>query len=127
MASGSQVSSVVFGGLFIGIWLYIALFSVPEDFDTDSDFSDGAWSLWGFVGLVLAGVIYGTRIAVGWVRVALYALLGIVIAMLSMAFFFDKVEEGLAALVTLLGGGLIVSVLPVVLREQNEAAAARYQ
>ena len=26
MASGSQISSVVFGGLFIGVWLYIALF-----------------------------------------------------------------------------------------------------
>ncbi len=116
-SSGSQVGSVVFGGVFIAVWLYIALFSVPAEFDADGSFSDGAWSLWGFVGLLLAGAVYGTRITKGWLRVSLYALIGVAIGMLGMAFFFDEIVEGLAALVTLVGGGLIVSVLPLVLRE----------
>ena len=127
MASGSQVSSVVFGGLFIGIWLYIALFDLPSEVDSDGDFSYGAWLTWGLIGLVLAGAIYGTRIATGGVRVALYATIGIAVGMLITAFVLQDLEEGLATIVTLVGGGLIVSALPTVLKEQNEIAAARFQ
>jgi hypothetical protein len=127
MASGSQVSSVVFGGLFIGIWLYIGLFDLPSEMDSNGDFSYGAWLTWGLVGLVLAGAIYGTRIATGPVRVTLYAVIGIAVGMLITAFVLQDLEEGLATIVTLVGGGLIVSALPTVLKEQNEIAAARYQ
>lgn len=127
MASGSQVSSVVFGGLFIGIWLYIGLFDLPNEMDANGDFSYGAWLTWGLVGLVLAGAIYGTRIATGGVRVALYATIGIAVGMLITAFVLQDLEEGLATIVTLVGGGLIVSALPTVLKEQNEIAAARFQ
>lgn len=127
MASGSQISSVVFGGLFIGVWLYIALFDLPADMDTDNDFSYGMWLVWGLIGLVLAGAIYGTRVASGGVRVALYAIIGIATGMLITAFILRDLEEGIATLVTLVGGGLIASVLPTVLKEQNEIAAARYQ
>lgn len=127
MASGSQISSVVFGGLFIGVWLYIALFDLPADMDTDNDFSYGMWLIWGLIGLVLAGAIYGTRVASGGVRVALYAIIGIATGMLITAFILRDLEEGIATLVTLVGGGLIASVLPTVLKEQNEIAAARYQ
>lgn len=123
MASGSQVSSVVFGGVFIGIWLYIALFGVPADMDRDASWSTSAWSLWGFVGLVLAGALYGTRITRGWLRVSLFMLIGIAISMLGLAFFFDEVVEGLGALVTLVGGGLIVTAIPVVLKQEEEALA----
>ena len=122
MASGSQVSSLVFGGVFIGIWLYIALFGVPSDLDNDGSWSDSAWALWGFVGLILAGALYGTRITRGWMRVSLFVLIGTAIAMLAMAFFFDEVVEGLASLVTLVGGGLIVSVLPVALQQSGDQA-----
>lgn len=117
MASGSQVGTIVFGGLFIGIWLYIALFGLPNDFGS---FSDPAWVLWGVVGLGLAAAIYGTRIATGGVRVALFAFIGIVTGMLITAFFLQELEEGIATLVTLVGGGLIASALPTALREQNE-------
>ena len=127
MASGSQISSVVFGGLFIGVWLYIALFDLPADMDANNDFSYAMWMVWGLVGLVLAGAIYGTRIATGGVRVTLYAIIGIATGMLITAFILRDLEEGVATLVTLVGGGLIASVLPTVLKEQNEIAAARYQ
>lgn len=122
MASGSQVGSIVFGGLFIGIWLYIGLFGVPADMDEDGTFSPGAWMLWGLVGVVLAGAIYGTRIASGGLRVALYATIGVATGMLVTAFLLNDLEEGIATLVTLVGGGLIVSALPTALREQDEQA-----
>lgn len=127
MASGSQVSSVVFGGLFIGVWLYIALFSVPASMDTDNDFSDAGWMVWGLIGLVLAGAIYGTRIATGVVRAVLYAVIGVVCGMLLTAFILQDLEEGVATFVTGVGGGLIASALPTVVREQNEFLAARDQ
>jgi hypothetical protein len=122
MASGSQVSSVVFGGLFIGVWLYIALFSVPNSMDRDGDFSDGAWMMWGLIGLLIAGALYGTRVASGGLRVALYAVIGVAVGMLITAFILEELEEGIATLVTGVGGGLIVTALPLVLKEQNELA-----
>lgn len=118
MASGSQVGSIVFGGLFIGIWLYIALFGL----DFEENFSDGAWVLWGLVGIALAAAIYGTRIATGALRVSLFAVIGIVTGMLITAFLLQELEEGIATLITLVGGGLIASALPTALREQNEIA-----
>ena len=125
MASGSQVSSVVFGGLFIGVWLYIALFGLPADMDTDNDFSDAGWMVWGLIGLVLAGAIYGTRVATGPVRAILYAVIGIVCGMLLTAFILQDLEEGVATFVTGVGGGLIASAMPTVVREQNELVSAR--
>ena len=122
MASGSQVGSIVFGGLFIGIWLYIALFGVPAEMDEGGDFSVAKWLVWGLVGLALAGAIYGTRVASGGVRVALFVAIGIAIGLLVTAFLFNDLQEGIATLVTLVGGGLIVSALPVALREQQELA-----
>lgn len=118
MASGSQVGSIVFGGLFIGIWLYIALFGL----DFEEGFSDGAWMLWGVVGLALAAAIYGTRIATGAMRVTLFAIIGLVAGMLLTAFLLQELEEGIATLITLVGGGLIASALPTALREQDEIA-----
>lgn len=118
MASGSQVGSIVFGGLFIGIWLYIALFGL----DFEDNFSDAAWVLWGIVGIALAAAIYGTRIATGALRVSLFAVIGIVTGMLITAFLLQELEEGIATLITLVGGGLIASALPTALREQNEIA-----
>ena len=118
MASGSQVGSIVFGGLFIGVWLYIALFGL----NFEENFSDGAWVLWGIVGIALAAAIYGTRIATGALRVSLFAVIGIVTGMLITAFLLQELEEGIATLITLVGGGLIASALPTALREQNEIA-----
>lgn len=120
MASNSQVGSIVFGGLFIGVWLYIALFGVPFD----SSFNAGAWVLWGFVGMALAGAIYGTRIARGALRVTLFAVVGIATGMLLTAFLLQGLQEGIATVVTLVGGGLIVSALPAELDRQDQLATA---
>jgi len=79
------------------------------------------------IGLVLAGAIYGTRIANGTVRAVLFAVIGIVCGMLLTAFILKELEEGVATFVTGVGGGLIASALPTVVKEQNEFLAARDQ
>jgi hypothetical protein len=116
MASGQQWGSMIFGGLFIGVWLYVALWGVPWD----GAFHAGEWFIWGIVGLALAGAIYGTRIARGSLRIALFVIVGVAIGMLVTAFLLQGLEEGVATIVTLVGGGLIVSAIPAALAEDNE-------
>jgi hypothetical protein len=116
MASGSQVGSIIFGGLFLGVWLYVALWGVPYE----ASFNSGEWVIWGMVGLALAGAIYGTRIAKGGLRVGLFVVVGIAIGMLVTAFLLQGLEEGVATIVTLVGGGLIVSALPAELDRQDD-------
>jgi hypothetical protein len=119
MASGSQVGSIIFGGLFLGVWLYVALWGVPYE----ASFNSGEWVIWGIVGLALAAAIYGTRIAKGGLRVGLFVVVGIAIGMLVTAFLLQGLEEGVATIVTLVGGGLIVSALPAELNRQDDLAA----
>lgn len=107
--AGQQAGSIVFGGFFLGVWLYLCLFRTPL-----SDHIDvGSWVLLGVVGLALAAAIYGTRIAQGTVRVVLYVVLGIAIAFLTTAFLLQQLDEGIAALITFVGAALIVTALPV--------------
>ncbi|HUR25465.1 MAG TPA: hypothetical protein VM327_05570 [Candidatus Thermoplasmatota archaeon] len=116
MANSQQSGSIVFGGFFIGVWLYLCLFRTPLSGDIDL----GAWWLLGFVGLALAGAIYGTRIANGGLRIALFVTIGIAIAFLATAFIIEQLHEGIAALITFVGAALIVTALPV--PERSHAA-----
>lgn len=118
MASTQQAGSIVFGGFFLGVWLYLCLFATPLTDDLDL----GQWVLFGVVGLALAGAMYGTRVATGTARVVLYVVLGIAIAFLTAAFVLNTMEEGVAALITFVGAALIVSALPVPDRSQPPAA-----
>ena len=119
MATGQQSGSIVFGGFFIGVWLYLCLFRTPLSDDIDL----GAWWLLGFVGLALAGAIYGTRVATGNVRIGLYVAIGIAIAFLTTAFLLEQLNEGVAALITFVGAALIVTALPVPPRSEPAAVA----
>ena len=117
--TGSQVGSLIFGGLFIGVWLFLALFRT----DITEDLDIGLWVMWGVVGLVLAGAIYGTRFSRGGLRVTLFVLVGVATGMLLTGFLLQGLEEGIATMVTLVGGGLIASALPSELQRQGEYAA----
>jgi hypothetical protein len=118
MATGQQSGSIIFGGFFIGVWLYLCLFRTPLSDDIDL----GAWWLLGFVGLALAGAIYGTRIASGNLRIALFVAIGIAIAFLTTAFILEQLNEGVAALITFVGAALIVTALPVPERDADATA-----
>ena len=114
MASTQQAGSIVFGGFFLGVWLYLCLFRTPLTDNLDL----GQWVLFGVVGLALAGGMYGTRVATGTARVVLYVILGVAIAFLTAAFVLNTLEEGIAALVTFVGAALVVTALPTPDRRQ---------
>jgi hypothetical protein len=116
MANSQQAGSIIFGGFFLGVWLYLCLFRTPLSDNIDL----GSWVLLGFVGLALAGAIYGTRIATGTTRLVLYVVLGIAIAFLTTAFVLQQLNEGVAALITFVGAALIVTALPVPERMQTQ-------
>jgi small-conductance mechanosensitive channel len=117
MGNGQQAGSIIFGGFFLGLWLYLLLFRTPLTHDLDL----GQWALFGIVGLALAGGMYGTRIAQGTTRIILYVALGVAIAFLTAAFVLQQLGEGVAALITFVGAALIVSALPVPDRGQQPA------
>lgn len=114
MGNGQQAGSIVFGGFFLGLWLYLLLFRT----DLTRGLDLGQWALFGVVGLALAGGIYGTRVASGTARIVLYVALGVAIAFLTAAFVLQQLGEGVAALITFVGAALIVSALPVPERAQ---------
>jgi hypothetical protein len=101
----NQTGSLVFGGLFIGVWAYVALFITEVD--------SGPWSFWGLVGLLIAGGIYGARVSHDALRIALLVGLGVAVGCIVAASLWQEIAEALAALLTFLGGALIVSALPV--------------
>jgi hypothetical protein len=107
MSSSQKVGSYIFGGLFMGIWLYILLFGLPEG----GEIREGHWLLWGIVGFVLAGAIYGSRLVEGAVRIGLYVAIGVALAMVLMGFLLERVPEGFATLFTFVGAGLVVAAL----------------
>ncbi len=117
MATTQQAGSIVFGGFFLGVWLYLCLFRTPITDDLDL----GQWVLLGVVGLALAGGMYATRVASGTARVVLYVILGIAIAFLTAAFVLNRMEEGVAALITFVGAALVVTALPAPERGQHAA------
>jgi len=106
-----RASGFVFGGLFLGIWLFLALF--PTDLFRETNVNPGLWGFWGVVGLAISGGLYATRVAQVGVRIAIWVTLGIAIGMLAGAALFNQVAASVAALFTVGGGGLIVSALPV--------------
>ena len=103
--TANQTGSLVFGGLFIGIWLYVSLFV--------SEVDPGPWTFWGLIGLIIAAGIYGARVAQDTLRVILLVGLGIAVGCIIAASLWQEIAEALAALLTFLGGALVVSALPV--------------
>lgn len=103
-----NAGSVVFGGLFLGFWLFVAVFGTRQWWRS---FDVLAWSLWGFLGLVVAGGILALRVTNEGVRLGLLAATGIAVGLLIGAALLLHVEEASGALLTFLGGALILSSL----------------
>jgi len=108
MGSGERVASGLFGGLIVGVWVYGLLFGFPDW----SEFEVGRWFTWGFLGLAIAGAIYGTRATDQTVRLVMVVLMGIILSIVIMGAIFNENEYVFATLATTLGGGLITTALP---------------
>ena len=98
----------IFGGIFVGAWLYGLLFGFPGW----GDFSIWQWLLWGFLGLVIAGGIYAALITHEWVRIALVTTVGLAIGLLIMAIIMEEEVHIIATFLNTLGAGLIAAGLP---------------
>src|SRR5690242_3126621 len=118
MANSQQAGSIIFGGFFVGIWLYLCMFRT----DLTRDLDVGAWVLMGIVGLALAAGMYGTRLTEGTTRIILFVALGVAIAFLTAAVLLQQLGEGVAAVLTFVGAALIVTALPVPQRNRPTTA-----
>lgn len=98
----------IFGGIFLGAWLYGILFGFPGW----TDFQPGQWVLWGFVGLVIAGGLYAARVTEDWVRIIVIVVVGIALGLLILATFLEEEAHIIGSFLTAAGAGLIVAALP---------------
>jgi hypothetical protein len=103
-----RASPMVFGGLFLGLWLYLVFFTVRAF----PPINVGLWLFWGVLGIAVAGSLYAARIATATARILIWVVLGIALGFLTMVLIFNQVGEAFAALFTLAGAGLIVTGLP---------------
>lgn len=101
MSEGNRIASLVIGGLFLGIWLWVVLFEIPQ------------WLGWGVLGLALAGTMYAGRLANPMVRTITWVVLGIAVGLLLAAAFLRETPDLLATVLTFAGGALVVSGLPL--------------
>lgn len=103
-----SAGGIVIGGMLLAAWLY---FFIPNTPGIAPDVTTTGWALWGLLGLAVTGGLFFVRKAgvagqmVGWM------VLGIGIGIVVMATFVSQRWEGLAAVFTLMGGGLIANAL----------------
>ncbi len=96
----------VVGGILIGLWVY---FLIPGVSPLNDDVTTGAWAAWGLVGLALSlGMFFARRGGIMG-QVAGWTALGVGVGLLIAATFIGQRMDALAALFTLLGGGLIAN------------------
>lgn len=103
-----NAGGIVIGGMLLAAWLY---FFIPNTPGITPDVTTTGWALWGLLGLAVTGGLFFIRKAgvvgqtVGWM------VLGIGIGIVVMATFVSQRWDGLAAVFTLMGGGLIANAL----------------
>lgn len=103
-----RASGFIVGGLFIGAWLFLAIFPTP----VFRDLPNTQWWFWGFMGLLVAAGLFASRVPHLGVRIAVWIGLGIAIGMLALAALLQQMSDAFAALLTVSGGAIIVASLP---------------
>ncbi len=101
-------AAYIFGGFFVGVWIYGLLFGFPEWFD----FSPAQWFFWGLIGIVIAGGLYAARVTAEGVRVAIVIFVGVALGVLILAAALEQEAHITASFATATGAGLIASALP---------------
>ncbi len=107
MEHEARVASALMGGLIMGVWFYGVLWGFGDGMEVSG------WMIWGLLGLVLAGAVYGSRATQDHLRIALVAIIGAVTAMVTMGAIIQENIHVLATVTTMLGGSLIGSALPI--------------
>jgi hypothetical protein len=104
-----RASGFVVGGLFIGAWLFLAIFETR----VFTNLPNAQWWFWGVMGLLVAAGLFASRLPSVALRIAVWIGLGITIGMLALAaLFLQQMSEAFAALLTVSGGAIIVASLP---------------
>lgn len=108
MASNERVSAVLLGGIILGVWVYGLLFEFPQW----DEFNYGRWAVWGLLGLLVAGGIYGARAATDTARLVIISLIGVLITVIVLGATLNGNPYVFATLATLVGGAFITAALP---------------
>ncbi len=114
-------AAYIFGGFFVGVWVYGLLFGFPEW----NDFSVSQWFFWGFLGVVIAGGLYGARVTSEGVRVAIIVFVGVALGILILAAALEQELHITATFLNIVGAGLIASALPRPQPHQPEPTPAK--
>ncbi len=101
-------AALIFGGIFLGAWIYGILFTYPEP----SPFEIGRWIFWGILGLGIAGGLFAARMANETVRIVIIVLVGVFLGILILAAVLEEDAYIMATFVAGTGAGLIAAALP---------------
>lgn len=101
-------AAYIFGGFFVGVWVYGLLFGFPEWYA----FNPTQWFFWGMIGIVIAGGLYAARVTSEGIRVGIIIGVGISLGIMILAASLEQEAHIIATFVTATGAGLIASALP---------------
>lgn len=106
--SSFSFTPFIFGGMFLGVWIYGSLFGFGF-----SDFNPGAWTGWGFLGLVLGGSLFAVKF-LDDIRgkIAVYTAIGMLLMILVLAGIFEQRGEMFGMLPTVMGTAMIAASFP---------------
>lgn len=101
-------AAYIFGGIFLGVWVYGLIFGFPDW----HDFNYWSWFFWGLLGLVIAGGLYAARVTSEVVRIVIIVFVGLCIGILILAASLEQEAHIIGTFVVATGAGLIASALP---------------
>lgn len=103
-AVSNQIWYYIFGGVFLGFWLW---FLFVPDSHPDPAFQQGAWFLWGLIGIAIAGGAFAGRATSGPVQAALWVVTGIATAFVIASAVYEQSAHIFATLLAGVGAFLI--------------------
>jgi hypothetical protein len=110
MAAQINWAALIFGGIFLGAWIYGLTFGFEQH--GWEEFSWGQWLFWGIIGIAIAGGLYAARVTSDWVQIIIIIGAGIAIGMLLLAALLEEEAHIVASVVAGAGALLVVAGIP---------------
>lgn len=110
MATQINWAALIFGGIFLGAWIYGLTFGFDQH--GWDDFAWGLWAFWGILGIAIAGGLYAARLTSDWVQILIIVGVGIAIGMLILAAMLEEEAHIIASFVAGAGAGLVAAAIP---------------